>query len=176
MEPVLTRAVQLLSYCCNLRQTPGNSISSPCTKTTLERLITACLKHDNYAVSTPAHPFLSLIVSFTPHTPTPSLFSPDNPRLCLTPSYISHCHTLHHFKRLYLLPPLLPLLSGAVQTRHWICDTMPAVFTSLSTCLHTALTTFSQTARHKRGKNLNSFHSQRSLCSSLHCACLSVSG
>lgn len=158
MEPVLTRAVQLLSYCCNLRQTPGNSISSPCTKTTLERLITACLKHDSYAVSTPAHPFFKPDCLIHPTPPPPSLFSPDNPRLsscCLTSSYISLCHTLHHFKQLYLLPPLLPLLSGAVQTRHWLCDTMPAVFTSLSTCLQTALTTFSQTTRHKRGKNRN---------------------
>lgn len=41
-------------------------ISSPCTKTTLEDLIAACLKHDNYAVSSPAFPFLCLIVLFTP--------------------------------------------------------------------------------------------------------------
>lgn len=151
MEPVFTRAVQLLSYCCNLRQRHGNSISSPCTKTTLEDLIAACLKHDNYAVSTPALPF------FMPdcliHPPTPVLFSPDNPCLsscCLTPISISHCHTLHHSKPLYLLPPLLPLLSEALQTRHWLLYTMPPVFALLFTCLQTALTTFSKTALYTR--------------------------
>lgn len=63
---------------------------------------------------------------------SPLLFSPDNPSLSscgLTPISISHCHTLHHSSLLYSLPTLLPPLSEALETRHWLLYTMAPVFT-----------------------------------------------
>lgn len=72
------------------------------------------------------------------HPSSPALFSPDNPCLssgCLTTLSQSHCHTLHHPNPLYSLPPLLPLLSEALQTRRWLLYTMAPVFTGLFTCL-----------------------------------------
>lgn len=101
-----------------------------------------------------------------PPPPFPASFSPDNPCLsscCLTPISISHCHILHHSNPLYSQPPLLPLLSEALQTRRWLLYTMAPVFMLLFTCLQTA-------PLHKEGKNLNSSHAQGSLCSSIHYA------
>lgn len=123
-------------------------ISSPCTKTTLEDLMEACLKHDNYAASSPALPFF--MPHYLVHPFSPELFSLDNPYLspcCLTAISISHCHTLHHSSLLYLPPTLLPLLSEAPETRRWLLYTMAPVFALLFTCLQTALTTFAEAQR-----------------------------
>lgn len=106
------------------------------------------------------------------HPLSPALFSPDNPCLsscCLAPISILHCHTLHHSSPLFPLLTLLSLLSEALETRCWLFYTMAPVFTLLFTCLQTALTTFSEAAL-----DTKTSHSQRILCSSIHCAYLSI--
>ena len=104
-------------------------------------------------MTTMQFPHLALLF-FMPHCLvhpcSPALFSPDNPRLStcsLTPISIFHCHTLHHSSpALFATYPFLPLLSEALETRHWLLYTMDPVFTLLFTCLQTALTAFSEAA------------------------------
>lgn len=124
MKPVLFLK-QFSCRCCHSRpglkqkkQKHGNSISSPCTKTSLEELIAACLKHDNYALWALAPTLLNAPLSRLP--PSPVLFSPDNPCLSscrLTRLYLPPCHTLHHWKKKKSLihippPPASTLLRG----------------------------------------------------------------